>query len=483
MFYTLSILAFFVYISLGFYILMRNRFSKANRVFFYFSLSQGLWAACFSFFYGFADRSVLDIASRIATLGWTFSISLLLHFILIITGHTRSSDNRIKPGMIIIWTLIYLPAFVFLVLNLASPPFYQDYIRTPLGYKGVLAPHATAYVAYNLVYILYYAVVIFLLVRWIRKAISAKDKKQGRVLLVTFIIYTFVSLGYYFAEYFLKLKLPQPGPLIMLIWQIGIMISISRYRFLSLDIPVAAEEILAHITELVVLCEPDGSIIRSNQSFREKTGYRDSYLSGKSLTDFFIDKDMIKKTTELLLSTPVLCTDILSALKTASQDPLTVRARFFRIRDRYGDSMGFAMTAIDQTGIEEKDSLALELKECQMKLRIYRTLADWSPHGIIICSQDGTILDTEGGTEQLFGFDKDTMIGRHYDFLFRPFEDQHILIEQVKELQEKGETKGIMSCLTRTGAMVSVEMNFRLLPDPEGYRALILIICREAPSS
>lgn len=106
--------------------------------------------------------------------------------------------------------------------------------------------------------------------------------------------------------------------------------------------------------------------------------------------------------------------------------------------------------------------------------RIYRTLHDLSPSGILIQTEEAVILDVNQALCEILGYRRDEMIGRSVELFTHPEERRHIpgnlrrllegetLLHEVRSIRKNGDTR-------------YVELHERAISLPDGERRIITI--------
>lgn len=225
----------------GAYVLRLMRSAHANRAFFATTLVLAIWAVGLGFALTATSEQVSVLWRRIAAVGWGTFFSLLLNFVLALTGRT--------PLLKKWWTyvLLYFPAAISLLVfaaptSLNPAPFVM--VSTPMGWVNV-AEYNTWDILYMVYYLSYTAVSLFLLWRWGIKSADKKVKSQSRIVLVSFIAALVLgTMTDMFANSLLSFRIPQIAPVVMMIPVTAIYLTMYRYGLLSHKPLSSTEEIL-----------------------------------------------------------------------------------------------------------------------------------------------------------------------------------------------------------------------------------------------
>lgn len=230
-------IAFVFYLFFAVYIISVNPKKNLNRIFFHACIAFSIWAFGASVSNNSSEIETALLWRRISVVGWNVAFPLLFHFVLVLTGFYE----KIKRKWL--YLLIYLPAlsmicifglFDFTAKNLYNLEFTSvGWINNPI----IVMPYMLYDIYFYLYYITYTWIMIFVLFRWNKKAISSDSKYSNRILIVTLIIA--IVIGTVF-EFFISLipiaEVPQITPVVMLVPILFIVYMIKYQWFLKENI-------------------------------------------------------------------------------------------------------------------------------------------------------------------------------------------------------------------------------------------------------
>ncbi len=226
---------------IGMYILRIKRGAWENRTFFICTISLVFWALGL----GLALSSETEEASlmwrRVAAVGWGIFFSLLLQFLIALTGR----NALLKKW----WTyvLLYLPAvlsvLVFAIPTALNPaPFTM--VRTAMGWTNVAENNGWD-IFYMVYYLTYTAVGLALVWYWGARSGDRNIKKQSIIIVVSFLgALVLGTLTDMMANTLLGVTIPQMGPVFILIPIFAIYMMMKRYGLLHHISISTNEEIL-----------------------------------------------------------------------------------------------------------------------------------------------------------------------------------------------------------------------------------------------
>lgn len=215
---------------MGYYVLRLNFNGTMNRLFLVISLCLTLWALGFSIVLVAPNEETSVLWTRISAIGYELIYSVLLHFTLLLTGHSKLLSTKW------LYPLLYLPAIICLYAFVISPSITGSLYHLVNTENGWV--RTTGAVVYDRIFQVYYlgAVLISLVLiyRWKRQAQRLEIKKQANLLIYSFAIafglgtFTDIVNGAY-----RLLPLPQMAVLFFLIPLSAIFYCIKRYHFLK----------------------------------------------------------------------------------------------------------------------------------------------------------------------------------------------------------------------------------------------------------
>lgn len=221
--------SFIFYFIIGCYILSISKGSQKNRVFFAVCFALTVWSFAFSIANSATDYESVLFWRRISAVGWGSLYSILLHFILILTGNHKIFVKK--------WTylLIYLPAvitvFIFSIHGTISRGQYNLHL-TASGWLNISVNNNLDWF-FNIYYGIYTIASIVLIINWRLKA-DKKTRKAAQLLIVS-IAAAFIlgSVTDIILSTLIPGGIPQMAPVIILIPTMAIFYSIKKYDLLK----------------------------------------------------------------------------------------------------------------------------------------------------------------------------------------------------------------------------------------------------------
>ena len=356
----ISFLVFLIYIAFGIYVFRLDPKSRLNRAFVLLAASFAVWAFTYSLFYGAQNEHTAIFWYKISGLGKYLYPVFLLQIALILTKRDIRNNWLFQ-------ILIYVPAIIFLYGTFNTPFYTQDLVRINSEWYEILNPNGywlLFYILYNALYDIY---ALLLIAIWGYKSTDLRSKKQSQIIFITgllaFIVGGTVSIIIPMLGIFIFPSIPQISTVILFL---GIFYAIVRYKLLILTPAIAAEEIVARITDLVIFMDSEGKIIKINQQMEKTLGYKQSELQGKNWS-FIIknlqDREIINELMLKILKdldkhgkSFLASKDLEIVYKTLSGKNIPVKSFISVIKDEYG-VIGLVVVAQDmrQTKILQQE--------------------------------------------------------------------------------------------------------------------------------
>jgi PAS domain S-box-containing protein len=272
----LSMAVFPLYVFLGWYVYHLEPRARLNKIFLIFSGSFAIWAFTLTFFYNSADIDTAWLWYNLSALGRFFYPALLLNLALIFT------ENKLINRKWYYSIPLYIPGIIFLYAVFTGPFITQDLILINNNWYEILISSSWWY-AYNLYYLLYVPLSFIIMGWWGYKSNLLREKKQALIIIITgavaFSLGTISNTVMPLLDIYI---LPSMAQIFGVIFFLGIAYAIVNYKLLKLTPANAAEEIISKITDMIILMDPGGTIIKTNKRIENLLGYGKSEFEGKT---------------------------------------------------------------------------------------------------------------------------------------------------------------------------------------------------------
>jgi hypothetical protein len=291
------------------------------------------------------DRSITKdtvvLVQNIASLGWVSFASLLFCFSLVFSKKEKYLQNRWIFGFISLLPLffIYLQFTDHLTIN----PVRQSY-----GWSFEWSESIWTYlfVAYYLIFILTSILIVF---SYGRKTKIVNEKKQSKILVITFSLGIFA--GTLIDVLFQQLhtyNIPPVANLMVVVIASGVLYNIYKYRFLTITPKIAAENIISVMDEFLILLNQEGNILTINKATTDSLQFEQKELEGKSVATLFPEDPFNTRLVERILSAEVISNSD-GCFQARNKKIVPIIFSSSPLRDTLGVMMGTVFIARDIT--------------------------------------------------------------------------------------------------------------------------------------
>jgi PAS domain-containing protein len=278
----ISLISFVTIIYLVNLVYFENRKSPVNQVFALLCIAE----ACLAFF-EFMVRQAESPATALLWLElssvWPMIIAFLAHFTLQFTG---SKLLKYRLTCYSIYISAVLACLLFYYSQLGLTPFKEYWGYTLTGIQGRTWPF---YVVIIWSQILVFASFITIW-RYYLNLKPGKKKIQAKFVCLAFLITTASSTLTQVIPELFKIRTPGYFTVSMLLFTGVIVYSMGKYKLFSNNTAIAADNIIATMSDLFVLTNVQGYIVLVNQAVINLLGYQKNELEGLTVDILFGEK-------------------------------------------------------------------------------------------------------------------------------------------------------------------------------------------------
>jgi len=242
-----------------------------------------LWSFAFTFVHNpYVSGNTAMLFENIGSFGWLFFSGFFLWFVFIFVD-----AKRLMRSTPLIASLFIIP-FILLQRQL-SGNLMHDHVLKSFGWIAPWPDSGWTYLYYG-----YYSIMVltgfWMLLKFRKTTLVRARKRQVEILIISglfpLVLGTLSNIIFRFAG---NSDVPPLADLIVLTWACGLAYAILKYRFLSLTPIVAAEKIIATMSDLMVLLDLEGNIISANRATLDVLGYAPADLEGMPAKVIFPD--------------------------------------------------------------------------------------------------------------------------------------------------------------------------------------------------
>lgn len=371
-----SLLAAIFSLFIALLVYTRNHKTELSRIFILLSLSMAFWGFL-QYQMRLADTYELAAFWDKFNVLWPFSMVLLFHFILVFSKQRWLLERKLTL------VALYSSAMFFSLIDLTTNQITSDPVLEYWGWSSTASPPETLInnLKYIWLVILGLAGLYFVLRFYLERDDPIEKKQAGLVSIGVFIP---LGLGLFGEIIFpiLGHKVPELTDVEFAFGTGGFIgYAIWRYELFSLTPADAADKIIGTMSDCLLLVDPQGKIITTNQTTLDLLGYQDQELTGHPVEVVFAEdqpKGAIHEKEDTDSAYQVF-SDIESSLRTKDQKRIPISLSSSVLHDKFGRNLGLILIARDITDrkITEKQlSLQSEkLKSANEELLVLHSFA------------------------------------------------------------------------------------------------------------
>jgi diguanylate cyclase (GGDEF)-like protein/PAS domain S-box-containing protein len=255
-----------------------------------------------------------------------------------------------------IYAVLYLPVAAFLYQALWHDLYFNDVIYSSHGWVSIANSSSVWYWIFIFLAGSSGLINMYLCYSKMKESASSRIKKQSFTILISIMISLFITMGYHLVtKIFLRTDVPDITSAGLLIWLVGVVYSVIKYRLMIISPALATESILKTILDAVILVNPDGMINYVNSEALELLGYKEYELLDKPFNMILPEEtrleieDAVKK----LDHGSVRNKETLYLSRRNKKIPIIFSASV--CDDNYGEYIGFVAVATDITEYKRRE--------------------------------------------------------------------------------------------------------------------------------
>jgi PAS domain S-box-containing protein len=340
----ISLLLFFScinYIYLGITTYRLDSKSSVNRMMLVACLTLAVWAFAYSCMHATYNRHAAYEWYTASTFGWNLFFPIVLHLYLLLSHR----EKHLNAAVLL---MIYLPA----VTGVFVSNFYvlhQGMLqKIPYGWVLVYDFTSPAVLLFIIMYFIYFVASCVSLLAWGLNSRFKREKKQMCIIIFTTVFS--VALGVC-NDYLLPALgiaiFPIMAPFAGMIWLFGLLISIKKYRLMTIDTSFAASEIIKSMKDLMVLVDYQGIIREISPHTCITLEYQAKELYGKSIDVLVAEKKILDDELSLFADPSRESRVIDMLFITRAGNTIPVRLSGSALRDSERDLLGIVFVGYD----------------------------------------------------------------------------------------------------------------------------------------
>ncbi|MBU1153427.1 PAS domain S-box protein [bacterium] len=447
----LHFFAFLIYLYLAAFILVKSPKSSLKRVFLSLTICLALWSLGQIFLsHPHTSKEMAKLFGQIIFLGAISYGSFFLWFVLIFT-----KNERVLKTKIFYFIIFTLP--LFFIYKQLTNFMIVDYSQGLYGYRLMWSTSIWPYFFYGYHFLLM-GIGLYLLLIFERRTTNIIEKKQALVMVTVIIISLFIGSLTNFILPRLNLGIPEIENIFALIWVLGIIYVIVKYKFLVITPAMAADNIISTMSDGLILLDQKRNIVTINQAALNLLEYNKDELEGKKIEVIFPEnlKDILLNKLNKLNSGGILENyEVILKSKLNKNIPVVFATSI--LKDKLGHIGGFACVLTDMTKHKQiEEALASEKELLAITLG---SIDD----GVIVTDIKGKIVLINGMALKLCGVTQKEALGQHLCQVFNIVDayTQESYPDPVKKILQTGE----IVRLGNNTMLISRDGKHRLLDD------------------
>lgn len=341
-----SLINAFVITLLGQYILLKNSKSSLNRVFALLCANAGIWAFDEFMYRQASSASSASFWVDLNVFIWPFTTPIYLHFGLI---YAEKIEWLRRP---LTYFVLYFPSVLITIFGASTKLISAGPVKTPWGYAPGI-PDNRFYLTIATLWVIVLAIAAILIVwRYRSKTTELKKKKQASLIIIGFSV---PLISGSLTEFILPasgIVVPELTASFLLGLVALVAFAISRYGLFVLSPETAAPNIIATMSEALLITSPKGKILSFNKALLDMLGYTDDELRGRSARILWAERQIIRSLTKALPYKGPPLRNFEGKFRKKNRETLNVLFSVSAIRDKRGELAGFVGTAVDITELK-----------------------------------------------------------------------------------------------------------------------------------
>jgi DNA-binding CsgD family transcriptional regulator len=340
---TLSIIATGCFI-FGFHILLKDRNSRINRLFFINSMLLNV------VIFITIIIQLPEQVFHVKILQSIYNIVLIAFLAESLYFHLVFTEQKLNPVLKIVLTLSSFIIFAMFLIY-GTELLHVKKINGLWVYE--LVNFKFWFMFYTPLISLITLLMLFYLFRYSRTAVLRKEKNQAKIVMVSILAafgggYCFLMIFPVFESY----KAPLLTPYFFVIYLYGVFYAMNKYRFLAFSINDIALDILSHIQDIIIILKPDKTIIDANSNLNHLLAGNTEFFTGKSIFEIIeADENFTVEIDEL--DTGKIKSFSCRLIYKNEPENIVTDSYISKVYDKYGDFAAILIVSRENKGIKQ----------------------------------------------------------------------------------------------------------------------------------
>jgi PAS domain S-box-containing protein len=350
---------------LGEYILLKDVRNPLNRVFAAFCAVAGAWGFVEFMYRQAATPAVAEFWLKVYAFVWPNVTPVTLHFALIFTGQTKWLKSRFT------YVLIYLPSILISLTDFSTDLITPGPVKLPWGFAPATPDDQLWYWLSSSWITLIGALSLILIWRYRYQRIDLKKKKQTELIIIGFTLPLAAGFVSQVAFPSFDVVFPELTTTFLVVLVVMVGYAIAKYGLFVVSPESAANNIVATMSDALIIIGPKGNLLSVNNALLEMLGYSEDELLGKYAVVLWADDAKIRPLLDRLLIKGIGFKNQEGRFLKKTGETVDVLVSTSVVRDQADQLAGVIAIATDVTELkhaEEARGIADYLQEVLLKL-------------------------------------------------------------------------------------------------------------------
>ncbi len=302
-----------------------------------------------------ADAAIAYIWLKMGAF-WPLVISVYLHFVLVFTK-SKALQSRMT------YFLLYAPAFFFTTLALTTPLVSEEPHKEYWGWMYTTPENPLIYNLTSIWALFMTIVPLFLCFLYFHRTKDPVERGRAKYVVAALLVPVMVISAFKGISPLTGIKVPDLTVTAFAVQLSIITYGIYRYNIFALTPAVAADDIVAAMSNVLFLVRMDGLVLLANQSAQALLGYSEPELTGQPFQIIFAEKDWRKIQKVTVLESGITNQEMSLVAKNGKIIP--VLASISVIQDKNENNLGILCVCSDLT--DHKQAEEARRKEVLLK--------------------------------------------------------------------------------------------------------------------
>ncbi len=416
----LSIIAFTIYIIIGYYVLNLDKKDKLNICFFILCLSFAVYSFAFSFFLSGETYNYCKFWYIVSSIGWiTFPVILAQYCVIL----TKSSFFKV------------IVRFIYILL----PLFFYFSLRMRLFAGSFEFKHGTVYAVIDRSNPVFYAFILYVLIsilisflvviRWKTSSINTIERKQAGYIVFYGVIILVLNLSLNILFPYFRIQIiPEIGHIASLFFIFGIWHLIKSYKLMSLKTDALHTGTITGVIDFLMIIDTEGRIRDCNQRSLDTLGVQSvDRLSGMNFNSLVIktgNSSISFSQLEVSLKDKDQISNIEIKMRGFKARSILINATISRIRLDNKTVIGYIITGNDlswKINLEEEIRQRRIIEEyLEDNFLFLEKLINTIPNPVYYKNISGIYIGCNKAYEVVTGLKREEIVGKSVYELYHP---------------------------------------------------------------